>query len=55
MGVLSAAGTIVIRGWHVQEQPPERLLRRLAAPHTGGARLGLDLFRLVCPGGNGTA
>ena len=39
MGVLRTAGTIVIPGWHVEEPPPERLLRLLRAAHAAGARL----------------
>jgi AraC family transcriptional regulator, transcriptional activator FtrA len=36
---LSRAGTIVIPGWRMDEQPPERLLRILRKAHRGGARL----------------
>src|SRR5579862_4498174 len=39
VGVLRTAGTIVIPGWHVEEPPPERLLRLLRAAHAAGARL----------------
>jgi AraC family transcriptional activator FtrA len=39
VGVLRTAGTIVISGWHVEEPPPERLLRLLRAAHAAGARL----------------
>ena len=38
-GVLRTAGTIVIPGWHVEEAPPEHLLRLLRAAHADGARL----------------
>lgn len=39
VGVLRTAGTIMIPGWHVDEPPPERLLRLLRAAHAAGARL----------------
>src|ERR1700746_3602998 len=39
MGVLRSAVTIVVPGWHVDEAPPEALLRRLRAAHAAGARL----------------
>src|SRR5215831_8500811 len=39
MGVLRSAGTIIVPGWHVDEAPPEALLRRLRAAHAAGARL----------------
>jgi len=39
MGVLRSAGTIIVPGWHVDEAPPETLLRRLRAAHAAGARL----------------
>jgi AraC family transcriptional regulator, transcriptional activator FtrA len=39
MGVLRSAGTIIVPGWHVDEAPPEALLRRLRAAHASGARL----------------
>jgi AraC family transcriptional activator FtrA len=39
MGVLGSAGTIIVPGWHVDEAPPETLLRRLRAAHAAGARL----------------
>ena len=39
VGVLRTAGTIMIPGWHVEERPPERLLRLLCAAHAAGARL----------------
>ena len=39
MGVLGSAGTIIVPGWHVDEAPPEALLRRLRAAHAVGARL----------------
>src|SRR5215468_103267 len=39
MGVLRSAGTIIVPGWHVNEAPPEALLRRLRAAHSAGARL----------------
>jgi AraC family transcriptional activator FtrA len=39
VGVLRTAGTIVIPGWHLEEPPPERLLRLLRAAHAAGARL----------------
>src|SRR5262249_60715538 len=46
MGVLRSAGTIIVPGWHVDEAPPQALLRRLRAAHAAGGRLGL-----VCAGG----
>src|SRR5262244_4050324 len=39
MGVLRSAGTIIVPGWHVDDAPPEALLRRLRAAHAAGARL----------------
>src|SRR5579862_383987 len=39
MGVLRSAGTIIVPGWHVDEAPPEALLRRLRVAHAAGARL----------------
>ena len=36
---LRRAGTIVIPGWHVEEQPPEGLLGALRSAHAEGARL----------------
>src|SRR5215813_2882104 len=39
MGVLRSAGTIIVPGWHVDEAPPEALLRRLRRAHARGARL----------------
>src|SRR5260370_29808317 len=36
---LRHAGTIVIPGWHADQQPPEPLLRALRSAHTAGARL----------------
>src|SRR5215472_7987707 len=39
MGVLRTAGTIVIPGWHVDDTPPQALVRRLRAAHAAGARL----------------
>src|ERR1051325_5191858 len=39
MDVLRTAGPIVVPGWHVDEAPPEALLRRLRAAHAAGARL----------------
>src|SRR6516225_9085788 len=37
MGVLRSAGTIIVPGWHVDEAPPEALLRRLRARGHGAA------------------
>src|ERR1700735_2553410 len=39
IGVLRSAGTIIVPGWHVDQPPPETLLRTLRAAHAAGARL----------------
>jgi AraC family transcriptional regulator, transcriptional activator FtrA len=39
VGVLRTTGTILIPGWHPEEPPPDRLLRRLREAHAAGARL----------------